>query len=382
MRVAVLSFTILLMSSIGFAFDLPNSKQKAELKSYMQSIFQSITVVLPMHLSQKKFYDPAQHKLIVDHLGNISKQAQSVFKVLRQSDEEHRILSQSLAEYARSAYRSFEVGAVDQAYYFTEELLETCLSCHTSRQSAQDSGFTTFAGNVDFDTLSPFAKAKFLSISRQFDKALVEYERILVKQPPTLAEILHFDPFLQYLTIGIRVRGENQRILNVLKKLVKMKDYAASVKTDMSFWIQSLESLQLKKFKQGTALAQAKLLLKAGRNLMEYPRDQAGAIYFLEASKRLKKFIQSKSIKSTERAEAYLLTGKSEMVLGRPFLGPEAKHYFEIAIMSAPKSETAKEAFSLYQENLIFGYTGSSGIHLPKDEKEKLEYLRKKALHN
>lgn len=380
MRVLLLVLGMMFVPQFLRAFETQDGKKQAELKSRMQSIFKSISEVLPLHLSQKKFYESAQHQTIVKELGNISSQAQGVSKLFKKSDQEHLILSQSLLNYADSAYKSFKIGAVDQAYYFTEELIETCLSCHTSRKSSKDSHVISFFGGINFEELGPFARAKFLAISRHFDEAMKEYETVLETNPPSLPEILHFDPFLRYLTIGIRVRGENQRIVRLLEKLSKKKQYASSIKKDMRLWVQSLKSLDSQVFSKGSALDQAKVLLDAGKKLMEYPRDQAGAVYFLEASRRLKDYIQKDSVSPDHLAEAYLLTGKSEMVLGRPYLGPEAKHYFEIAITASPGSKTAKEAFDMYQENLIFGYTGSSGIHLPEDEKEKLEFLRKKTL--
>ena len=349
MKVWLLATGMVVLACFSFGFSPKDGKESAAMRGHMRAIYQNIAQILPIHLAQDRFYEPSEHKKVTGYLNAIAQQAELVEKLMAKSDEEHRLLSQNLVNHARSASRTYQLGALNQAYYFTEELLETCLSCHTSRKSGKDAQFASLTANINFEELGPFAKAKFLAISRQFDKAMKEYERILLKGNPSLSQIIHFDPFLQYLTLGIRVKSDKKRVKEVLTGILK-KPYPDQVKQDVKHWIASLNKLGNKNYNQGTKLAQAKVLIKSGRSLMQYPRDQSGAIYFLEASYRLREYLSQKQIKSVSKAEAYLLMGKSEMVLGRPFLGPEAKHYFETSILAAPKSKVAQEAFSMYQE--------------------------------
>ncbi|SMF71167.1 hypothetical protein [Pseudobacteriovorax antillogorgiicola] len=359
-------------------FSPPKPYQTQELKGEMTAFYSSIANILPLYLNPFRFYEAKNRPVVEKHLKSLHDHSVQVKSLLAKSDEEHRVLSVSLEESAALALKSYQRGNRGQTSYFMGEILDTCLSCHTSRESEKDSPFN-IARNVNMEALDPFGRAKLLTVSRQFDEAMKEYEDLILKRNLILSDIIHFDPFLNYLVIGVRVKPDLNRVLKTLEQANK-RPVPTSVKADIKVWIKSIQDIKgNKSLKQGDLLAQAQRLMDAGKNLMEYPRDQSGSIYYLEASRRLKDFINLKGTKAKDKATAYFLMGKAEMVLGRPFLGLEARRYFATTIDLAPKSNIAQQAFRLYEESVMFGYTGSSGLHLPEDEAERLEALRKKA---
>lgn len=354
--------------------DHANSKK---LKGQMHGLFSNLTVVMPIYLNPIEFFDESNRKNVSKQLADIHSRTVAINSLLTKSDEEHQVLSSSLEHSAKMALESYNKGIKGQANYFMGEMLDTCMSCHTSRLSKGDSPFD-LTKNVDMESLDGFSRAKILTISRRFDKAMAEYEDLLLKSDLTISDIIHFDPFLNYLVLGVRVRPQMDRVITTLQK-VAARPIPQSVKQDVKTWLASMKDIQKKKWGVGNSLSQARALMKKGKELMDYPRDQSGAIYYLEASRKLKDFISQEKLKNKDKALAYLLMGKSEMVLGRPFLGVEARRYFETAINMAPKTKMAQEAFKMYEEHIVFGYTGSSGLHLPEPEAEKLENLRKRA---
>ena len=54
--------------------------------------------------------------------------------------------------------------------------------------------------------------------------------------------------------------------------------------------------------------------------------------------------------------------------------------YFELCVRAVPHSEVAKKCFARFEESLISGFSGSSGIAVPSDVHNRIEELRSIAL--
>lgn len=79
---------------------------------------------------------------------------------------------------------------------------------------------------------------------------------------------------------------------------------------------------------------------------------------------------------NNEKSGLYLLLGKSERHISDSFWLSEMENYLEFAIRLAPKTQYAKQAYQILEDNYIFGYTGSSGTNLPDDVVALLTELR------
>ena len=58
----------------------------------------------------------------------------------------------------------------------------------------------------------------------------------------------------------------------------------------------------------------------------------------------------------------------------------EAEGYLEGAIHAAPGSDWAKRAYVLLEEETLASYSGSGGVHVPPQVRERLSELRKTAV--
>ena len=54
--------------------------------------------------------------------------------------------------------------------------------------------------------------------------------------------------------------------------------------------------------------------------------------------------------------------------------------YFESCVRSSPHSELAEKCYQRFEQNVYFGYTGSSGTHLPEKVKDQLLALWAQAI--
>lgn len=359
----------------------PNSSEKdyAAFRPHMRAIYASLMTVFPLALSKSTFMDKNNAKLIEEKLAHIAEHASMINEIASKDEKGHAYMSYQLERNAQQALLKFKAGYLDQANFFVEELYDTCLGCHTSRSSVSDSEFTLdFTKDVNMEALGTFGKAKFLSLSRQFEKALDEYEQIFSKSGLSLEELLHFDPFVDYLVLAVRVKGEPDRVIKTFQSLVK-KNLPVMIKRDLEVWLDALVKIK-GKGPQQSDLEYARNLIENAKSSMEYPRDRGGLVYYIFASKYLKDHLKAAHLSAEDRAETYYQLGICELGIGRPILAAESGMYLQEAIRLAPKSAFAKKAFGLYEESVMFGYTGSSGTNLPAHEKAKLEELRKLVL--
>jgi tetratricopeptide (TPR) repeat protein len=264
----------------------------------------------------------------------------------------------------------YKDGMHDQAHFFLEEVYDACLSCHTSRSSSTDSAFTMdLSSNINLEAMGTFGKARFLALSRQFDRALDEYERILKGRELSLEELLHFDPLADYLVLAVRVKGDPSRPLATFGELLK-RPLPGPLKHDLEAWQKTLKQVKARSKKQSD-LQFARSLIK------DVNRDRQGLVNYIFASKYLKDHLKKVNLSATDKAETYYQLGICELSIGESLMSGESGMYLEESIRLAPKSPFAKRAFELYEESVTLGYTGSSGIHLPPEEKARLNELRK-----
>ncbi len=350
-------------------------KTYEEFKPHMRAIYQSLMNIYPYTLSQKAFNQKEQAKLIEENLQILADHAGYIERLAHEDESGHSHLSHQLSRNAQQAVLKFKSGLGHQAQFYIQEVYDTCLTCHTSRTSQDDSEFTVdFGKDVNWDAMGGFGRARFLSLSRQFEKAMDEYEKIFLSQQMSLEELLQYDPFVDYMILGLRVKEEKGRVAKTFESLMA-KPLPAMVKSDLDAWVKSLKKVPAKSAKQ-SELAYAKELIKASQSLSEYPQDRKGLVYSILASKELLGYLKQKKIPEAKRAETYYELGLSEMRIGSPQIAGESGYYFEEAIRLAPKAAFSKKAFALYEEGLLFGYSGSGGVNLPASEKQRLEDLR------
>ncbi len=363
----LLSIGALLLS--GFRIK-SGEKDYEDFKPHMRAVYSSLLTIFPLTLNTKSFTSKDNTKAIQENLNLIAQHAKEINTLAAKDEKGHAYLSLQLERNARQAALKYKDGFHDQAHFFVEELYDTCLSCHTSRSSSGDSAFTMdLSKNLDMDAMGTFGKAKFLALSRQFDRALDEYERILKSRELSLEELLHFDPLVDYMVLSVRVKGDADRPLKTFNELLK-RPLPGPVKHDLESWQKSLKQVKSRP-KNMNDLEFARTLIK------DVNRDRTGLVNYIFASKYLKDHLKKVNISSTDKAETYYQLGICELSIGESLLSGESGMYLEESIRLAPKAPFAKRAYELYEESVTLGYTGSAGINLPADEKARLDELKK-----
>lgn len=369
--------TILVISGLMAGFSLPDSnKQYPEFRPHMQTVYSSLVQITPILLRDNTQLKLKEKEAAEIHFKNIAEHSAAISAIAQKGDTGHRILAEDLARNATAAYAQFKEAHYPQAQYFLADVVHSCFACHTSRDTATDSQFVTnFNKDIKWETFDPLARARFLTLSRQFDKAMTEYEKLFKDNTLSQDELINMDPIVEYMVIALRVKNEPDTVAKTLKNL-QGGSYPEIFKKDFAAWLKALDSIKKEKLKPNY-LEEAKNQLSLAKQAMEYPQDRSGLVRYIVASRLLQTYIQDKNLPAPSKADAYYQLGICEMIIGASLLSDESLAFFEQAIKLSPKSEISKKAFAQYEDIVRFGYSGSGGIKIPDEEKSKISELRK-----
>jgi tetratricopeptide (TPR) repeat protein len=346
----------------------------------MEDIAAALRVALPLSLSAERFSAPENQRVIEASLARLREGAHELESHGRSQDASFAYLSRSLARDAEEIKRRFDAGRTDETRFLLGALVEDCVGCHSRLPSADDSdlGRALFDA-VDATGLSPIEAARLKVATRQFEEALETYEGILADPAESPAQLDLDGVPSDYLTLAIRVRGDLPRARGGLDALAARSDLPSYLATLVRQWIEAADTLRDTILAE-PSLDRAERVLEIGDTLSRYGRDRAGLVHQLVASSLLLRFVDAHPEPGPEAAHAYFLLGVVELRSGRSTWLAEAEGYLEAAIHAAPGSDWAKRAYVLLEEQTLASYSGSGGVHVPPQVRDRLGDLRKTAV--
>jgi hypothetical protein len=346
----------------------------------MVQIVAALRVALPLSLSAERFAAPENQPAIASSLAALRAGAHELETHGRSQDASFAYLSRSLARDAEEIKRRFDDGRLDETRFLLGALVEDCVGCHSRLPSQGDSdlGRSLFEA-ASASGLTPLEQARFEVASRQFEAALSRYEALLVSPEESPTELDLEGALADYLTLAIRVSEDLPRARAGLVAFGARADLPSYLATLVARWIAACDELR------GTIgaearLAEAERVLEEGDVLSRYGRDRAGLVHQLVASGLLLRFVDAHPEPTPESAHAYFLLGVTELRSGRSWWLAEAEGYLEAAIRTAPGSDWAKRAYVLLEEQTLASYSGSAGVHVPPEVRQRLQELREIAV--
>jgi tetratricopeptide (TPR) repeat protein len=372
------STTILMFLSLP---SILSAEEPADLKATMKKNFDALMNLQPYVADPNAFSDPKNRDAIQKNLDSMSG-LKHVFP-LKMSEQEPGLaaISSLFSDYLRDIQKSFRNGANGS---FLRNQIRTmtgfCLSCHT-RVSA-DQSFTDAQHKVDTASLTEFQRAEFYAATRQFDKALAAFEKIIAKTPPGDFGYIEFGRTVrEALSIAIRVKQDVDVTSELLNKLARREDlpdffkrYVAVWKEDVAKWKREKKSP--KAMTSNELMAKAVALVDHAKKRQLFPVDPAGDINYLRATNYIHEAMQ-KEPKGAFRGEALYLLGSCYDSLQDPLLWALDSLYFEACVREFPHTDVSKKCYRRYAAKLYFGYSGSGGTFVPEDEIKKLTELQK-----
>lgn len=347
------------------------------LKQTMRDIYRSVEILLPLSIQEYNPGNQADLVLAESHLKRLEDQLDVLEKhsSKRTGDPGFAFIGDSLVRDIRNARHLFKAGRYPESAFMVRHMVENCVSCHTRVAGAGDAGFASgLMKKLDTRYLELPDIALLQTATRQFDAAMDTREKI-IREAAEGRRIVPVRPFIEYLTLALRVKKDPARARRTLEEVTRSAHLPAFVMDDIRGWVKDLKDPALKPSGKRSSLDEARRIMEKGQALIEYPTDRRGVVHYIMASGHLIDNLQKPNISKEETAETCYLLGVTELIVGRSFWLSQADLYFEASIRADPKGLRARKAFRLLEENIVTGFTGSSGTHIPRDVQARLNEL-------
>lgn len=341
----------------------------------MQRIFKNMRQLLPLSSSRTRFSQPSHQELIRSSLGEISASAAELERHAREdSDAGTEFLALGLQRAVQDAVRRYDEGRLEGARSMIWNATRLCVACHTRLPSRTDAPMARdFLDDFQLTELSLHDRARVLLATRQFDRALDALEALLdSNQSKTIALI---QPLTDYLLVSVRVKNDLRRPVPVLTRFAKRPDVWAALREDVETWVIRLNKLGDAEL-PAPGLAAASKFIEHARRGGIVPYSRRPMVDYVVASSLLRRHLEENHPRAEALAQTYYFLGLTELGIGQNYALNQGEYYLEAAIRAAPRTSTSAQAFTLLEEQVMIGYSGSSGTYVPEDVKLELDQLR------
>lgn len=381
--VVVLGVSVVVGSRVAANADSVTSTE--DWRARMASMLKNVIKLVPLVMNDVKFGDPqnqAKIKQAVHELALSSANLEAHAKKGAQgkgpgADPALSAGALGLKEAFDLADVVLATGQSDQAKMFVRQALNQCLSCHSETNAGQKFQNTFLRGELE--RLSPLDRFTIFAATRQFDAALSEFTT-LAQKPGSSSAIEFEETVRSALAISVRVKQDPQAALKILDDAARSGRVSGSFKRSIEGWKAAVS----KWFKETSdqppgepaLFAKAEELMKEARRREDKTESyDASQIELLRASGLLHRFVREFP-QSPLRTEAYFDLGS--IYEEHSVSGPAwdvANNYFEACVRTRPHSQKAQTCFEKYNDNMLFGYTGSAGTRVPAEVRAQIEKL-------
>jgi len=280
---------------------------------------------------------------------------------------------------ANEAVLRFRQNQYEGSRFLLGRLMDNCFACHS--RLPVDQNFVAggvFTGNVDTSELTRQDIARLQVVTRQFDAAIQTYEEILLSESVPASEIAVSGVFEDYFRVALRVDGDYDRVMEILKKFNARPDVPPYLSGRVNRWYTDIKAIKKsERKKRGDLLDNGRKLVRDAQYRAAFPHDPQSTVRYVVASGYLTQYLQQDLNQEPERlVEAYYLLGVAESNISVSYWSSETEILLEKAIRTAPQSVYGRMAFNFLEEYTVGGYTGSSGVHVPPDVQDRLDELR------
>jgi len=358
----------------GCGDDAPPQRppESPETRALMRRIYQGLRVALPEAVGDEPFADPARRGEIAAALDLLAENA-AMLESHGRDDAVTRHLARSIARDAQEVRDSFEGGRYERSGFLLQQITEHCINCHARLPDTVERPLARgFVDETSLAQLSPEQRASLQIATRRFDDALDTLEGILASPDPPA---LMLGPLIDYLVVSIRVRGDYDRPLPVLRRFAQRDDLWEKLRNDVEFWVASLPALRARASGPPRLATARAILAEANDGSTQLPGDIHFLVHDVVASGILERYLESRDERDADTAEAYFDLGLIEARIGRNYWVSSAPFLLESAVRAAPHAPFAARAYEVLEEELVLSYQGVED-ELPEEDRARLAELR------
>lgn len=344
-----------------------------KMKSNLENIF-------PYLFSESDFNETKNHKVILEKISAISKEAKNTKK---HKDISHNIASKTninvLLESLNRAEFTFRNNRKASSRYILKSAIQICVGCHTSLIAGRNYSFENNAKILS--KLTDNEQVDYLFTTRQFKAA----EEILMKRIKDFEQDkvkwIDMQRTINYLAIYyVRVNPSPAKGEELFSKLSKESYVPKEARQDMEAW-----SKTFKKWKDERGTPQynellqnmdAEIGLEPGEFSLTY--DASFTIKRMRAYSTIYGFLESQTAKSKEdESKALYYLGIISNSLDSFSMINIGDAYLKACMEDASKTSIAKKCYKAFEESINLQNSGSGGVFLlPEDARELKRYKK------
>lgn len=361
-----------------------DTDSKANWAGKMQGLAVEVQELIPFLYSRQEFFNPQNANKIRAGLKKFAQQSHNITPQMGQSyfgsDPMAAYSLKSLQGDLSRAEEAFSMGQTEYARGVAKAATTHCFRCHSLiKEGNQASWDVTQFNNV---SLKPLERVDLLVAARRYEEAFKFMEPLLTDTSYVQNYPFDFEAALRkYLSLMIRMENGPQRPLKELDRILKMKGIPYYVAEQARAWKSSLMEWSKDNQSKGKKdlLKEARARIAKAAEVQQFAKDHAGDIEYLRATTLLHEYLRTAS-DTAKMADAYFLLGQAYEVLDE--LGDWNLHevYYESCIKKAPRTQLSKRCYGRLEASIFMGFSGSSGVHIPASERDRLVKLKELTL--
>jgi tetratricopeptide (TPR) repeat protein len=378
--------TVLTTFGILLSIQFVHAKDTVQWSEHMRSMQENLKEIFPVT------YPKSDTEKV--NLKNVEKavkrQAETAAKLQKENsisndkDPSLKLIAHLFSKETDRAYRETKKGNWTYGRTVLKSTTSYCIACHTRNSWGPNTQGTGGPEPGFFKNVSLMGKGTYYAATRQFDRALEEFERVISDRNFQRTHSLDWERAVrQSLAIAVRVKQDPAKAISITERVLGNQEAPFYLRQEAEKWKKSLsdwqtETLRAPQTEEGL-FAEAKRLINSAKTLQEFTADRSADMVYLRASStlhtQLMKFPAGKFV-----AEAYYLLGYTYEVLRDLDIWNLHELYYASCVHQNPHSDLAKNCYRSYENSIYSGYSGSGGTFLPDDVKADLKELQKLAL--
>lgn len=359
-----------------------DSKKQASWAESMQGLSQEVKDILPFVYSRQTSYSAKEIKNTREQLQSFAKVAHKISpemgKPFLGDDPMVKFSLDKMSQDVTRAEKALSMGQVRYSKGVMKTVMGHCFRCHSVTDVGSKAHWQV--GNFTGLSLSPLEKTELLVATRKYDEAKNLLEDALMNTDYIQNQPFDYEAALKrYLVLTVRLKPDPDRASETFRKVLDKKAVPYYLSKKVEQWKKSLDYWGNNKKKISPSLNAAKNMVRKARGAQSFEKDHVADVEFLRATSMLHNLLITKTPSAT-KAQVYYMLGEVYEVLDE--LGYWGLHetYYESCIRETPNTRVSSRCFQRLQESIYLGYSGSSGVHIPPEEMDRLNSLRAMAL--
>ncbi|MEQ1878498.1 MAG: hypothetical protein ABL958_17790 [Bdellovibrionia bacterium] len=284
-----------------------NSEETASWTESMKEMSNGLLVLMPSLVRLREIETESERAEILLKSKALAKSAHKLDKIKSppSADPALKFISGDLHGDLASAIQLMEQGKWAQGKRQMLGATRNCIACHSLRPGPSRLSF-----KVDLSGLKPLQQADYYAATRQFEQAIINYEKALTDEKWAAANEEKWNQaFQRLLALTVRVRNSPSLSMELISRFFDSKTYPQGLKPVAWTWRAHTKEWRIEKSVKGDLLKKASELIAKADELQAKTQDPVGLILYLRASGMLHTFLISSG--NSQNQEALYLAGKS-----------------------------------------------------------------------